>query len=1149
MNTLVSDQSMADSLYVNWHLLDGLNHDTPYSHEPDSVIHERFYREPLLEAAYRLLSLNRPEYVFHLYGGEPTIHPYFADLVHYLATSGRNVRLILETNGIRQLKYYKGLLHPIAPERMCVRFAVHLKYMDLEKVLTFVGFVKDQKQLCQVIINWVPEFDDKAKLFYEKLTQLQSVLSYGVSVAYPMGGSAKWLEQYAAIHEKVEPTFPAWTILPGGDVAQKDAAKQEEGENLISLDDNLVFAFDDGASCVGINAVQVAADGTCTLGLVQDDQPFAPKIMQEVTLREDLPKAKRFDSEEEAKAWFADFSKRALAYEIEGGPVRNPLGCEGVEQKLRVKLKRLAPISKYQRKLTVYPELWWQKKDVILAIYEALADEASREVFLRRLKAQLFGLSSYLVSSDYAEFCHPEFSEIPYEAGAPSVRRLRFENVRIKDLEKISATIAWYKPALELVLPAQLEWLNILHELTCKFSDYSLYLGQHGIQTVAYLKSTTPRKRFHPLPLRTLDGNPLVSVIVKASDDDEALGQSIESVEQEHLPRYEVILVQDSSVMSETVDELVRKNPWHARAFRFDEDLSLSKAYDAGLDMAQGEYVCFLKSGEVIIKGALQGAIEALEKDKADLALFGHDQARAFNIEGKVALTRYLTGELYTKGVSNKVYRASLIHDYAIEFMDLPGEMEDDLFNLPVLNFASKISCLKGDLVTQEDCEDETTAEERFEVFTKSLGKIAAFCEANGISSKGSEFKAYSLRLFKEAEADFESIVHEADEAGNLNEVLTDEVLQNLKTIPGIADHLFQKTLAIYAKKEDLPKVKILEAKELEVPFEEYVGAAKNYEHTPKLGIVIRHKAGEPLDLLESLVEEDVAAIECLIMSSAQDQESKDSLEEYADLYPNVRLWQMQEDVCFLQSLKLALASTKAEALTFVNATDEVDSDFVEGAIKAFSLKEKVELAVFSVQSFEGEGRDLSSFTEGLVKRDELVSAFFEQEMSFDCAGLVFSTEFLQKHLSKIEPVFIEEGDEYVLEAFKGVNKAIVSQTGMVSHSEEESSALIARKCDFVKSYNSFVNTVEGFFTGEIKEQNSDFDDESFTREDIAEKVFDYIRKNFNEKYLPFIMQQKDCDSTKARSIKFGEDEKILDVQLKILSAESSIEFEDEYQE
>ena len=282
-------------------------------------------------------------------------------------------------------------------------------------------------------------------------------------------------------------------------------------------------------------------------------------------------------------------------------------------------------------------------------------------------------------------------------------------------------------------------------------------------------------------------------------------------------------------------------------------------------------------------------------------------------------------------------------------------------------------------------------------------------------------------------------------------------------------------------------------------------------------------------------------------MSSAQDQETKDTLEEYANLYPNVRLWQMQGDVCLEQCLKLGLA--KAKAITFVNATDEVDSDFVEAAIKAFSLNEKVDLAVFGVQSFEGEGRDLSSLTEGLVKRDELVSAFFEQEMSFDCSGLVFSTELLQKSIKAIEPVFIEEGDEYLLEAFKGVNNGFVSQTGMISHSDEEKPALIARKCNVLKHYNNFVNTVEGFFTGKSGEQNSDFDEENFSREEVSEKVFGYIRKNFTEKCLRLIMQQKDCDSTKTRSIKFGEEDKILDVQLKILSAESSSECEDEYQE
>ncbi|MBO4311576.1 MAG: glycosyltransferase, partial [Desulfovibrionaceae bacterium] len=852
---------MQDSLYVNWHLLDGLNHNCPYSHEPDSVINERFYREPLLETAYRLLSLNRPEYVFHLYGGEPTIHPYFKDLVGYIATSGRNVRMILETNGIRLLKYYLSLLEPIAPKCLCVRFAVHLKYMELENALKFVGLVTDQKHLCQVILNWVPEYDEKAHLFYDKFTKFQRVNTFGVSVVFPMGGSAPWLENYAEQHKAVEPVFPSWTTVPGAD-GEKDAQSADgSGEGFAGSGDNLILEFADEVSVVGVHAVQVAADGSCTLGLVNDDEPFAPKILQGAALRDDLPKAPGFESGEEAKSWLSDFTKRALAYEIDGGPVRNPLGNEGLEQEVRFKLKRLAPLSNSQRKLKIYPELWLERKEEILKVFEALADGASRDVLLRRLKAQLFGQSAYFVRSDYAEFCHPSLSGIPFEADG-SHRRLRFENVKAGELKELRAKIAWYKPALEIVLPTSPEWLDILAELANTLPDYNLYLGQHGIKTVAYAKSAKPRKRYHPIPLRTLDGNPLVSVIVKAAYDEEELGKTIDSIEREGLPRYEIILVQDNPVMSETLEEFVRKNPWHVRAFRFNDDLSLSGAYDAGLDMAQGEYVCFLRCGDCVRDGALKEAVETLETEQADLLIFSREPACC--MEGKTALSRYLTGELKTQGVSNKIYRTNVIHNYAIEIMDLPGNMEDDLFNLPMLHFSGKVVCQNGDLVIREEREDydedEPTANERFDVFIKRLGRILDFCRANGIALDSPALKAHILRLFEEVEDDFASLVHEADESGTLGEFLTHDVLASIKIIPDIASRLFRKCLEWQGKREDLPKVVMVDSTALETPFEEYAGVAKNYEHEPKLSFVITVSGSESLSLLESLAQENMAS-------------------------------------------------------------------------------------------------------------------------------------------------------------------------------------------------------------------------------------------------------------------------------------------------
>lgn len=1128
-----------DALYVNWHLLDGLNHDTPYSHEPDSVINERFFREPLLETAYHLLSLNRPEYIFHLYGGEPTIHPYFADLVQYLATSGRNVHMILETNGIRQLKYYSKLLYPVAPGRMCVRFGVHLKCMDLEKVLTFVGFVVDQKQLCQVIINWVPEYDAKAQLFYEKFTQLQRVLSFGVSLVFPMGGKAQWLTLYKDRHLQMDPVFPAWTQLP--------SHKSSSVEKV--FDSNFHVAVDEAVSCVGVNAVQVDHDGNCTLGLTQDDEPFAPQLLSGASLREDLPPAIAFDTMEEGEEWLKAFSHRALAYEINGGPVRNPLANNSVEQKIRCKLKRLAPVSRYQRKLTVYPELWRERREDIFQVYEALADEASREVLLRRVKAQLFGLSAYLVSSEYGQFCHPAFADIPYEAGAPSLRRLRFETIKAKELENLKAKIAWYRPALELVLPSSPEWLEILTALTSTLPDYTFYLGQHGVQTICYAQSTTPRKRYQPLPLRTIDGNPLVSIILKASDDEETLSKTIESVEQERLARYEVIIVQDASTLTESVDELVRKNPWHIRAFRFNEDLSLSRAWDAGLDMAQGEYVCFVRAGDQLQCGALQEAVNALEEEKSGLAIFTQDLSRSFVIEGKAALSRFLTGELPHKGVRNSVYQASFMHDYAIELMDLPGDLEDELFILPMLTFADKVSCIKGSLV-QEEREDESTAQERFEVFTKNMGKIRAFCKAHGIASDSPEFKAYATRLFNDIEEDFTTLVHEADESESLDELLTQEVLADLKCVPDIARRLFRKCLARVSKRSDLPEITLFEGSPLSVSVEEYPSASQYYEHSPKLSLIMTVTDSDSLSLLESVIEEDVSTVECLVLNSVESSETKDRLEEIADLSPNVRLWHTDGKASLLQAVRHAMKEARGCGVTFVKGKDEVDSDFFESAVQAFSLKEHVDLAIFGLQNFAGEGRDLSSLEEGICDPGKVLGGFLEQEKSFDLRGIVFAKEFLQESFSDFEPVFPEEGDEYLLCALKNAAKIYVSQTGSVStadDSEEESTRLLARNCEVIQSLDNITHALKGLLS-ESKEQES----ENFESSDpnVADSlVMAYIRKALSEKYLPTLLQMTEGDLVKAEELCGLHDYAVSDLQLKILSAESSMECEADEQE
>ena len=178
----------ASRFHIDWHLLDGCNHECSYNHEPASAQHEKYYREPLLEAAYTLLSLQRLNPVIHFYGGEPTIHPHFPELFRYIATSGRQLNIVLDTNGLRSPDYYKKLLQGIPNGILCCNIDVHLKYMTLEQGLPLMALIIENKQHCRVIINHLSEYEHKVEDFYQKLAIFSRQLPFTLEIRLPLGG-------------------------------------------------------------------------------------------------------------------------------------------------------------------------------------------------------------------------------------------------------------------------------------------------------------------------------------------------------------------------------------------------------------------------------------------------------------------------------------------------------------------------------------------------------------------------------------------------------------------------------------------------------------------------------------------------------------------------------------------------------------------------------------------------------------------------------------------------------------------------------------------------------------------------------------------------------------------------------------------------
>ena len=313
------------SFYIDWHLLDGCNHECSYNHEPASALQEKYYREPLLEAAYTLLSLQRPNPVVHFYGGEPTIHPHFPELFRYIATSGKQLNIVLDTNGLRSPDYYKKLLQGIRHGILCCNIDVHLKYLTLEQLLPLMALIIENKQHCRVVINHVSEYARKAETLYQKLAIFSRQLPFALEIRLPLGGdpasAQAAMNAFTSVAAPVR--LPAWAIT----ARMPLATPQHAGSGSAPY------------CCLGATSVHVTPEGKLTLGLAAEDDDFHPRVMKLPLMRPGFPQIPSFPSHADAEAWLKAFGRTALRQELDGGAIRHPRHTGMTdEQRLRQRL-------------------------------------------------------------------------------------------------------------------------------------------------------------------------------------------------------------------------------------------------------------------------------------------------------------------------------------------------------------------------------------------------------------------------------------------------------------------------------------------------------------------------------------------------------------------------------------------------------------------------------------------------------------------------------------------------------------------------------------------------------------------------------------------------------------------------------------------
>lgn len=121
-----------------------------------------------------------------------------------------------------------------------------------------------------------------------------------------------------------------------------------------------------------------------------------------------------------------------------------------------------------------------------------------------------------------------------------------------------------------------------------------------------------------------MNKRPFLSVVIPVYNVEKHLEKAVSSVQNQSVKDVEIILVDDCSPDNcpEICDRLAVKDE-RIHVIHHSVNKGLSEARNSGLEVASGEYIWFMDSDDYIDDGLFQQAKESLEKNKAQVIIFG----------------------------------------------------------------------------------------------------------------------------------------------------------------------------------------------------------------------------------------------------------------------------------------------------------------------------------------------------------------------------------------------------------------------------------------------------------------------------------------------------------------------------------------------
>ena len=207
-----------------------------------------------------------------------------------------------------------------------------------------------------------------------------------------------------------------------------------------------------------------------------------------------------------------------------------------------------------------------------------------------------------------------------------------------------------------------------------------------------------------------------ISILMPVYNAEKYLNETIDTIKNQSFSNWELIIVDDGS--TDNSKEICTKlmNDDKRIKYIFQENLGVSHTRNVALENAQGKYIVFVDSDDLIHEDYLKILINSIEKNNSDISVCNFIERKISNT-GKV---EDITREFYPKEVMemsemkdyimdfgnsgllnplwNKIYKREIIEKNNITFDEKVETGEDFIFNLQYFRKAKKISFIKEKL-------------------------------------------------------------------------------------------------------------------------------------------------------------------------------------------------------------------------------------------------------------------------------------------------------------------------------------------------------------------------------------------------------------------------------------------------------------------